>query len=275
MLYRRYLANNKLLRRLLFPLLRKLNFDSTFSHDYTRRRFRLRTWDHKGYWFYGRRREFAEIAMFEELINPDDFVLEIGAHIGYVTQIFEELVGSGGKVVAVEPTEASARYLRENIRHDTTILPMAIADRNGEMDFYVETCGGFTNTLITDFALQAQESLHKSGIARADSVQNTVRVPVRTVDTICAELGMTPEFVKIDVEGAELSVIRGATSTLPHIKAMMIEVGDDFQAIIDLCDEYGFDAFDATGVLLGRDSEVTFSNIFFIRRPNQAFVSRD
>ena len=53
----------------------------------------MNTFKHKGYWYYGKNREKSEINCFCKLIKKGDKVLEVGAHIGYVTQIFEKIVG--------------------------------------------------------------------------------------------------------------------------------------------------------------------------------------
>ena len=103
------LVKSKLLRLLFFPILRKLDFEILWKHDITKRPVSLLTWLHKGYWFYGLEREFDEVERFKELINDGDCVLEVGGHIGYVTQIFEDLVGGNGLVYVAEPTPFS-RY---------------------------------------------------------------------------------------------------------------------------------------------------------------------
>ena len=90
---KKYLSNIPILRFFTLFLLRKLNFDFRWTHDFTKRPFYLNTFKHKGYWYYGKNREKSEINCFCKLIKKGDKVLEVGAHIGYVTQIFEKIVG--------------------------------------------------------------------------------------------------------------------------------------------------------------------------------------
>jgi len=145
------LANIVLLRLIFIPLLKKLNFEFKWRHDITKRPFYLKSFDHKGYWFYGKDREIDELKFFKKLILQGFSVLEVGTHIGYLTQYFEDLVGSKGRVLAVEPTQDSLRYLKKNIRSDTIVIEKAASDKKGQAEFFVESFGGFTNSLVEEF----------------------------------------------------------------------------------------------------------------------------
>ena len=57
----RLIANIRLLRLIFIPLLKKFNFEFKWKHDITKRSFYLRSFDHKGYWFYGKNREKDEL----------------------------------------------------------------------------------------------------------------------------------------------------------------------------------------------------------------------
>ena len=103
------IAEIEILRKVAFPILRKFNFEYGWKHDVTLRKLYLETWFHKGYWFYGSKRESSELKMFNKIISNGDCVFEIGGHIGYVTQIFEGLVGVDGKVLVAEPTPKNVR----------------------------------------------------------------------------------------------------------------------------------------------------------------------
>jgi FkbM family methyltransferase len=236
---KRLLASNNLLRTLLLPILRKLNFEFCWKHDVTGRKFYLLTFLHKGYWFYGAEREEEELKKFKELINRGDTVLEIGAHIGYVTQIFEEIVGESGKVLVAEPTEFSRQFLLKNKRDDTKVLPVAVSDAVGKIDFYTEHLGGFTNSIVRDFTEQSIDGLSKS-LRQQKKSSNKVQVDTLTVDTISYEESISPHFIKIDVEGAELAVLKGAKQTLINTFALMVEVSRNHEDVYSLLYENGF-----------------------------------
>ena len=262
MMLLRPLANIQFLRALFFPILRNLNLEIKWTHDVTRRPFFLMTWLHKSYWFYGSNRERDELAQFQDLIDEGDCVVEIGGHIGYLSQIFEELVGENGAVYVAEPTSFSRSFLEKNVSPKTTILPLAMSDRVGALDFYTEEHGGFTNSLMAEFTETADE-----GLQNTQKISNTaitkVTVPASTVDAVCDAYGIKPDFLKIDVEGAELNVLRGAAASLAKVKALMVEVNRNQDEVYDLLFAHGFKAKDAKGNVI--DDECRSGNIFFHR----------
>ena len=83
-------------------ILKKLNFKFKWKH--TGRDFFLESFYHKGYWFYGKDREKEELKILNQLIKKGDSVLEVGTHIGYLSQVFENLIGSEGSLLLIEPT---------------------------------------------------------------------------------------------------------------------------------------------------------------------------
>ena len=112
---KKLLAELGILRTVLFPILSKFDFQICIKHDLTKRSFYLKFWSHKGYWYYGLSREGEEVDRFKELISEGSSVLEVGGHIGHVTQLFESLVGNSGKVLVAEPTKESLFYLKKNV----------------------------------------------------------------------------------------------------------------------------------------------------------------
>jgi FkbM family methyltransferase len=256
------LAKNETLRAIFFPLIRKLNFEFRWKHDVTKRKFFLLTFLHKGYWYYGWQREKNELARFKEFINKADYVLEIGGHIGYVTQIFEDLVGKDGRVFVAEPTAFTRIFLKKNVLPSTKILPLAVSNIEGQMDFYTEEFGGFTNSLISEFTSESDKNLSVSQNRNSSKIIKN-QVDVSTIDLICKEHEFKPNFIKIDVEGAELRVLQGATSTLNTTTALMVEISQNHEDIYDLLFNLGFSAKDSEGKKLSDNTRG--GNIFFYR----------
>src|SRR6478735_1296610 len=105
----------KFARRSLLPIFAKVNpGDITIKNHYTGDALHLHSFQHKGYWFYGRRREAATMKLFQRLIQPESVVAEVGGHIGYITQFFATLVGPRGRVYVFEPGPNNLPYLRAN-----------------------------------------------------------------------------------------------------------------------------------------------------------------
>lgn len=256
------IASNNILRSIFLPILRVLNFEFCWKHDVTKREFYLLSFLHKGYWYHGSKREENELKKFQQLINQGDIVLEIGAHIGYVTQIFEEIVGNEGKVLVAEPTEFSRRFLLKNIRLNTKVLPLAVSNTVGKMDFYTEQFGGFTNSLVGEFTASAIKSLSHSQRVQNSKMIKT-QVDVSTIDAICKQHCILPQFIKIDVEGAELNVLEGAAETLGDVHALMVEISRNHEKVYKLLSDHGFKAFLSSDVEI--IDEFLGGNIFFIK----------
>jgi FkbM family methyltransferase len=238
----RQIANIRLLRFIFIPLLKKFNFEFKWKHDITKRSFYLRSFDHKGYWFYGKNREKDELKFFKKLISQDSCVLEVGSHIGYLTQYFEDLVGSEGRVFAVEPTRGSLQYLKKNVRPNTIIIEKAASCKKGQAKFFIEEFGGFTNSLVEEFTNSNIESRIES--QNVSSNLSSVIVETYTIDNICSQYNFKPNFIKIDVEGAEHDVLKGASNILKNVDGLMVEISRHENEVLSLLADFGFKQID-------------------------------
>jgi FkbM family methyltransferase len=130
------------------------------------------------------------------MVRPGSVIFDIGAHVGYYSLLASTLSGPGGKVVAFEPNPNNLRFLRQHVRMNrlrtVDVLPVALCDREGEEMFEFGT---------------------GSGTGRLGSAGD-LRVITTTLDAVVAELGVTPGFLKIDVEGAEARLLEGGMQTL-------------------------------------------------------------
>jgi FkbM family methyltransferase len=135
--------------------------------------------------------EREQSALFQEHIQPGQQVLDIGAAVGYYTLLAARLVGPAGSVVAFEPHPENLRYLRSHVRQNrlsqVRVLNLALADASGTARF-----GGGSGS--------GTSRLHDDG---------EFEVNVRRLDDLAEEDSLAPQHIKIDVEGAELAVLRG------------------------------------------------------------------
>ena len=97
--------------------------------------------------------------------------------------------------------------------------------------------GGFTNSLDKEFLISFESKQSKKNIS---SQVKDIKVEVDTLDNICKEQDFYPTFLKIDVEGAELEVLQGATNILNSINALMVEITFHKKEIFQLLEKYGF-----------------------------------
>ena len=258
---KKFISNLPLFRNVLFPILSIFDIPITWKHDITKRKFFIKFWTHKGYWFYGKNRDLDEIKYIFNLVKEGDCVLEVGAHVGYLTQIFENIVGVEGSVYAIEPTPKNREFLKKNSYQNTTILPYAISQSEGEIDFFIEDFGGFTNSIRYNFVLNANKS--KINNFNNKSIKK-IRVMTKSLDKLCEGYDIKPDFIKVDVEGAELSVIKGGENLLSNINSLMVEISQDAKEIYKFLYSKGFKAFKSNGCKL-KNREYSHGNIFFIK----------
>lgn len=140
--------------------------------------------------------EREQTRLFQQHIRPGATVLDVGAHVGYYTVLAAVLAAESGRVHAFEPNPRNADFLRRHVRinalANVRVEQAGVSDRAGTARFGFGTGSG-TGHLAEGGAIEVR----------------TIRL-----DDHCAEHGLAPTAVKIDVEGAEVSVLAGARETL-------------------------------------------------------------
>jgi len=152
--------------------------------------------------------EFNDMGFLLHFLRHDDLFVDIGANIGSYTILAAGHVGAS--VVSVEPVPKTFEHLRNNISinqvaNKVVAYNLALGNEKGQISF--------TSTLDT-----------MNHVATA-SESNTIQVPVDTLDAIM-EKEKEPVLLKIDVEGFETNVLKGASQTLSrkNLKAIIIEL---------------------------------------------------
>ena len=145
---------------------------------------------------------------FAKLLPKGSLVFDIGANVGVIAEAF---ASTGARVVALEPNEECARHIRlmypgRNIQ----VIQAAVGSGNGVADLNISSDWDCTCTLSPEFMAKMQEADERY---RGNWSQVAV-VPVLTLDTLRAHFG-EPYFIKIDVEGFEVEVLRGLSKQPP------------------------------------------------------------
>ncbi|MBA2531897.1 MAG: FkbM family methyltransferase [Nocardioidaceae bacterium] len=142
------------------------------------------------------------------------FCVDVGAHVGYWTVPLAAAVGPTGHVVAIEAHEPNVLRLRRNLDlndlTNTDVLNAAAQDRSGQAQLGVSGTSSSWNSLVS------------SGTYFQDSV-SVVTVPAVSLDALT--LPESIDLLKIDVEGAEDSVLAGAATVLPRCSMLVLEIG--------------------------------------------------
>jgi FkbM family methyltransferase len=250
-----------ILRPLAIGLLRLTKTDIRIANPWTKHSLFLNSFHHKSYWFFGKVRENATMLMLAKCIATGDTVIEIGGHIGFISQYLSKLVGRSGRVIVFEPGSNNLSYIRKNLRNlpNVTLVEVAISNICGTTRFYEDNVTGQNNSLLPNY--ENAEAVAKSNGVRLK--KHVAEVPVTTLDAYVQAYKLSPDFIKMDIEGAELNALLGSTSTLAHVRGLMIEVTRNHAAVASLLRERGFQTFSAEGEEL---LNLQFSgNIFALR----------
>jgi FkbM family methyltransferase len=146
--------------------------------------------------------------------------VDVGANDGYYTLFAARRVGSPGKVVAIEPSTRERVHLRRNIARNrldnVTVVPIALG-----------ACHQ-VSALRLAHGVHAGHNTFGSFAHEGVQADNLEQVDVETLDATATALGMDRiDFIKIDVEGAEASVIDGARRVLSTMRPMiLLEIND-------------------------------------------------
>lgn len=161
--------------------------------------------------------ETAEIRTAIKCSAQGTTAFDVGANVGIFSVALAGAVGPNGRVVAVEPDGAMVRRLRGNLALNSIanvkIVEAAATDREEMVELHLADDPAYNSLL-------AVEGRHVEA--------GTTWVPSVRLDQVWSDLGRpNVSFVKVDVEGAELSVIRGgATMITAGRPALLIEAAD-------------------------------------------------
>ncbi len=181
----------------------------------------------------------------KSIITKGMVCLDIGANIGYFTLIMARLVG-GGKIFAFEPEPYNFDLLVKNITingyHNITPIQKAISNKNGRAKLFLDRVNPGSHSL----ARQGQNT-HTFG-------RDIVEVEVQTLDSFFRDYNGKIDFVKMDVEGAELTVLEGMENIINKNKDLVIiteflprglrRSGSAPEQFLNRLLQYGFELYD-------------------------------
>jgi FkbM family methyltransferase len=159
-------------------------------------------------------------ALFRRLLKAGDTFIDVGAHVGYHSLVARQVVGPEGLVLAVEPQPYNANKILVNSALNGFANILVIVGAAGESDDVVR---------LHDQSATDKSRLSLSGGGVSDGIA-AFEVPIWSLDTLARRFRCGPiRLLKIDVEGYELSILKGALGTLPRIENVIFEALPDLQ----------------------------------------------
>ncbi len=239
--------------KLIIPLLERVKGVQTMPDDPLWFRFELLT----------QRHEAETLALIQKLVKPNMTVLDIGGHIGYYARACAPLVGDGGKVISFEPHPTTVQTLRANVARlkNVIVAQVAVSDQEGTAELFDYLMMSASGSLHYDESLR---DLQKSQAGKGDIAPRLAQdMPIATfsvrtvkIDDYLAELSINRvDVIKMDIEGAEMSALRGMTNTIqnsPQLRLIMeynpqalSASGLDPVSAVDEVLAFGFDRVEA------------------------------
>ena len=156
-------------------------------------------------------------------VQPGDIVLDCGANIGVFTK--KALARGAKKVISIEPAPKTLEALRKNFAPEISsgrvvVVPKGVWSSEGKMELAINDADQALNSLVME----------------GPGVSDKISIPVTTIDTIVAGLGLDRvDFIKMDIEGSEKSALAGARETIrrfrPKLSISSEHLADDFETI--------------------------------------------
>lgn len=161
--------------------------------------------------YYGIGFESSELSLVRQFVEEGDIFLDVGANIGVYTLLASQLVGESGYVHSFEPLPEANELLLANIRlnrrSNIAMIPAAVGEETGETQIYIN----------------AQNALSSLGNTNRGRILRSQTVPILTLDSYAKSAGIArANFLKIDVEGFEGHVLRGAVNLVENSSDLII-----------------------------------------------------
>jgi FkbM family methyltransferase len=158
------------------------------------------------------RERYDEEMFLRDLVQPGDTVIDVGANIGSITLALANAVGPAGHVLSIEPHPRLFMSLKANIARNNVFHVEAINCALGQTEAIL---------CLTDRREDDQNAVVSGG-----NMTDALEVPIRPLDSLAPPGPI--ELLKIDVEGYEYFVLKGATQSLRRIRKIYLEYVPEF-----------------------------------------------
>lgn len=211
------------------------------------------------YWRWDMEKVAKDLFDFaEEFVKPGDVVWDVGANVGMFTFAAGFKTKTAGQVIAIECDTFLVDLLRRSSavqskdRGQVVVLPIALSDAVGIAEFHIARRGRCANHLATT-----------PGGSQTGGTRDTVLVMSVTLDWLLDRLP-PPRVLKVDVEGAEASVLRGGRCLLSSYKPIIYcEAFDGYNAdaLAQILHAHGYSLYDFVNRAEGKLARAAFHTL--------------
>ncbi|OLC51950.1 MAG: hypothetical protein AUH85_18125 [Chloroflexi bacterium 13_1_40CM_4_68_4] len=216
--------------------------------------------------------EPALTGLFRSVLRPGGVFIDVGAHYGYHSVLASDLVGPSGSVVAFEPNRRTFSVLVANVASRPNVRAEEVALDDAEGEAALQDYGPRHSSLCTLLPEARVPAAERASLRAVTAIVRTT-----TLDAYVEARGLRPDVVKIDAEGAELAILRGAARVLERDRPVVtIETGDydspgapPSALAVRFLEERGYGAYDlrVDGVSPhARMERYAYDNLAFIHR---------
>jgi FkbM family methyltransferase len=144
---------------------------------------------------------------YAQFVQPGDLCFDVGANVG---NRIDPILQIGAKVVAVEPQKQCYEILQRKFGDKIAIVKKGLSDEEGVKEFFISD-----ESTISSFSKEWIDKV-KEGRFKYYSWNKTEKIEMTTLDRLIEQYGL-PVFIKIDVEGYELEVLKGLSKKVKFI----------------------------------------------------------
>lgn len=227
--------------------------------------------------------ESFELDVYRRLAPKTEVIFDVGANIGLYAAVAGK-ENPRAKIISFEPVDENIVYLKKNIEANlltnVEIIEAAVGEKAGKIEMFL------SDISIGHHSAVADERDRRSG--------RSVVVPVVSIDDYVASTGLAPNLLKVDVEGFDIFVFKGARETLNKYKPtifaeygpdMMKRQGYEPKEFLDLLFKASKKAFifdeknevliPTTKKALLRNDDHSVSNLIFVSDPSHLKCLKD
>jgi len=185
------------------------------------------------------RYEVEKHKALETFLKPGNTFVDVGANKGYFSLLAAKLIGTDGRVLAFEPEPTNCKWIIKSIKkngyRNITLYDIALSDQNRQVELF----------------LGEKSSWHTIVKGQKFRDRGVINVRARTLDSVLEDVDFNDpiDVMKIDVEGAELQVLKGASDILIQSNNLIIlmdihpTLGVNPKEICEFLERKGFSIF--------------------------------